>query len=133
GQLHQCPVFETYNAKFMSRDLASYLTPAALDISFAGKFPQEFLLPQRRDRLTAWHLVGGLDPLDPSELTSQSPDDGYPLLLKDWIQTDGLKCLKVKLRGIDLAWDYERLVKVGRIGLAHGVEWFSADFNCTVQ
>src|SRR5208282_956883 len=64
---------------------------------------------------------------------SPSPEDGYPLLLKDWIQTDGLKCLKVKLRGTDSTWDYERLVKVGRIGLAQGVEWFSADFNCTVE
>jgi L-alanine-DL-glutamate epimerase-like enolase superfamily enzyme len=133
GQMHQCPVFETYNAKFMSRDLASYLTPAGPDVSFAGQYPQDFLLPQRRDRLTAWHLVGGLDPLEPAELTSQSHEDGYPLLLKDWIQADGLKCLKVKLRGTDSTWDYKRLVKVGRIGLAHGVEWLSADFNCTVQ
>jgi L-alanine-DL-glutamate epimerase-like enolase superfamily enzyme len=133
GQLHQCPVFETYNAKFMNRDLASYLTPADPDISFAGQYPQDFLLPQRRDRLTAWHLVGGLDPLEPLELTSRSPDDGYPLLLKDWIRTDGLKCLKVKLRGTDSAWDFERLVKVGQIGLDHGVEWLTADFNCTVQ
>jgi L-alanine-DL-glutamate epimerase-like enolase superfamily enzyme len=133
GQIHRCPVFETFNAQFMSRDLASYLTPDSPDVSFAGKYPQDYLLPQRRDRLTAWHLVGGLDPLEPSELTSPSPDDGYPLLLKDWIQTDGLKCLKVKLRGTDSTWDYERLLKLGQIGLIHGVEWFSADFNCTVQ
>jgi L-alanine-DL-glutamate epimerase-like enolase superfamily enzyme len=117
----------------MSRDLASYLTASAQDVSFAGKYPQDFLLPRRRDRLTAWHLVGGLDPLEPSELTSAGPDDGEPLLLKDWIQSDGLKCLKVKLRGTDAAWDYARLVEVGRIGLGQGVEWYSADFNCTVQ
>jgi len=133
GQIHRCPVFETYHAQFMNRDLASYLAPAASDVSFAGKYPRDFLLPQRRDRLTAWHLVGGLDPLEASELSSQSHDDGYPLLLKDWIQADGLKCLKIKLRGTDSSWDYERLVKVGRIGLAHGVEWLTADFNCTVQ
>lgn len=133
GQVHQCPVFETFNGKFMNCDLASYLTPAEGGVSFAGKFPEDFLLPGRRDRLTAWHLVGGLDPLERSELTSQGPDDGYPLLLKDWIQADGLKCLKVKLRGTDSTWDYERLVNVGRIGLAQGVEWFSADFNCTVR
>jgi L-alanine-DL-glutamate epimerase-like enolase superfamily enzyme len=149
GQLHQRPVFETFNANFMNHDLASYLTPVILsydrvvsaapnisnvsNVSFAGKYPQDFLLPRRRDRLPAWHLVGGLDPLEPSELTGQGPDDGYPLLLKDWIQIDGLKCLKVKLRGTDSSWDYERLVNVGRIGLSHGVEWFSADFNCTVQ
>ncbi len=133
GQVHQCPVFETYNGKFMSRDLAAYLTPADPGVSFAGKYPQDFLLPQRRACLTAWHLVGGLDPLEPSDLASPGPDDGYPVLLKDWIQADGLKCLKVKLRGTDLAWDYERLVNVGRIGLTRGIECFSADFNCTVK
>ncbi len=133
GQMHQCPVFETYHAQFMNRDLAGYLAPASPDVSFAGKYPQDFLLPKRRDRLRAWHLVGGLDALESSDLTSRGPDDGYPLLLKDWIQVDGLKCLKIKLRGAESTWDYERLVKVGRIGLDHGVEWFSADFNCTVQ
>jgi L-alanine-DL-glutamate epimerase-like enolase superfamily enzyme len=54
------------------------------------------------------------------------------VLLADWIQRDGLKCLKVKLRGNNAAWDYQRLVAVGQIGLAHGAEWLSADFNCTV-
>ena len=40
-----------------------------------------------------------------------------PRLLADWIARDRLKCLKVKLRGTDAAWDYARLVTVGQIGL----------------
>jgi L-alanine-DL-glutamate epimerase-like enolase superfamily enzyme len=76
--------------------------------------------------------VGGLDPVEPGELAGAQPDDGYPVLLADWIQRDGLKCLKVKLRGNDANWDFARLVKVGEVGCANGVEWFSADFNCTV-
>jgi L-alanine-DL-glutamate epimerase-like enolase superfamily enzyme len=76
--------------------------------------------------------VGGLDLLEPGELTGSEPRDGYPVLLRDWIQRDGLKCLKVKLRGNDAAWDYARLVAVGKIADAGGVEWLSADFNCTV-
>jgi len=40
--------------------------------------------------------------------------------------------LKIKLRGNDAAWDYERLVKVAAVALRHGVEWLTADFNCTV-
>lgn len=83
--------------------------------------------------MPAWHLVGGLDPLDASELQGNEPQDGYPVLLTDWIKTDGLKCLKVKLRGNDAAWDYERLVRVGEVGFANGVRWLTADFNCTVQ
>ena len=43
------------------------------------------------------------------------PVDGYPVLLEDWIRRDGLKCLKIKLRGNDDAWDFERLVRVGRL------------------
>ncbi len=133
GQAHEISVFDTYNADFMNRDLAGYLTPADPAVSFNGKYPKDFLLPKRRERLPAWHLVGGLDPLEADELGAESPADGYPLLLRDWIKTDGLKCLKIKFRGTDADWDYERLVDVGRIGLSNGVEWYSADFNCTVQ
>jgi L-alanine-DL-glutamate epimerase-like enolase superfamily enzyme len=53
-------------------------------------------------------------------------------LLREWIERDGLKCLKIKLRGIDAAWDYDRIVAVGHIAVETGVEWLTADFNCTV-
>ncbi len=133
GQLIGRPIYETYNAEFMARDLSDFLEPAAgAAVSFEGKYPADFLSAPRVDTLRAWHLVGGLDLLDPGELTGAEPKDGYPVLLPDWIERDGLTCLKVKLRGNDAAWDYERLVKVGKIGVARGVEWLSADFNCTV-
>ena len=64
--------------------------------------------------------------------TGQEPDDGYPVVLDEWITADGLKCLKIKLRGNDSAWDYQRLVDVGRIALERGVHWLSPDFNCLV-
>jgi L-alanine-DL-glutamate epimerase-like enolase superfamily enzyme len=54
------------------------------------------------------------------------------VVLEDWIAEDGLTCLKVKLRGDDASWDYDRLVAVGRIALPRGVLWLTADFNCTV-
>ncbi|MGC8833648.1 MAG: enolase C-terminal domain-like protein, partial [Armatimonadota bacterium] len=133
GVLHSRPVYETYNAGFMGADLSHYLEPAeGSKVSFAGRYPQEFLTP-RRNRLVAWHLVGGVDPIEPSELTGAEPNDGYPVLLRDWIRRDGLKCLKVKLRGNDFWWDYERLVRVGRIALEEDVHWLSADFNCSVN
>ena len=133
GQLHGRPVYETYHAGFMNRDLGYYLQPMPQSgLSFAGKYPADFLLGQRAQTLVAWHLVGGLDLLDESGRTGQEPNDGYPVLLEDWIRRDGLKCLKVKLRGNDAEWDYDRLLKVGQIGIRNGVEWLSADFNCTV-
>jgi L-alanine-DL-glutamate epimerase-like enolase superfamily enzyme len=134
GNLHGVPIYETYRAPWMTRNLADFLTPAAgADVSFAGKFPADFLAAKRPDRLRAWHLVGGVDPLDASELKGTEPNDGYPVLLRDWIGRDGLKCLKIKLRGNDAAWDYARTVKVGEIAVAGGVEWLTADFNCTVH
>ena len=133
GNLLGRPVYETYGPEFINRDLASFLNPAAdANVSFAGKYPRDFLLPKRADNLPAWHLVGGLDPLDQSELTGNEPADGYPVLLADWIRRDGLKCLKIKLRGNDAQWDFQRVVKVGMIGMENGSEHLSADFNCTV-
>jgi L-alanine-DL-glutamate epimerase-like enolase superfamily enzyme len=133
GHLVERPVYETYTPEFMSRDLASYLSPAeGTAVGFAGKYPCDFLVRESPRRLRAWHLVGGLDPLTPSDLTGNEPNDGYPILLGEWIDRDGLTCLKVKLRGTDAPWDYRRLVDVGRMAVEKGVDWLTADFNCTV-
>ena len=133
GKLHHIPVYATYGPDFMSRDLADFLEAApGTHIQFQKKHPQDFLTRNRPDRLRAWHLVGGLDPLSAAEIRGDEPQDGYPVLLSDWIKRDGLKCLKVKLRGSEAAWDYQRLTKVGSLAMSHGVEWLSADFNCTV-
>ena len=131
GQLLQRPVYSTYNSEFMNRDLGEFLERSP-EHSFAGEFPQNYLTASPPTQLPAWHLVGGLDLLDRSELKGDEPDDGYPLLLPEWIRRDGLQCLKVKLRGTDARWDFERMVKVGDIALAHEVKALSADFNCTV-
>ncbi len=133
GVLHQRPIYQTYGPPFMNRDLAAFLAPAAGSaVAFAGKYPRDFLAFPPPRQLAAWHLVGGLDPLESADLDGSEPKDGYPVLLRDWIARDGLTCLKVKLRGNDADWDYKRLVKVGRIAVEEGVLWLTADFNCTV-
>jgi L-alanine-DL-glutamate epimerase-like enolase superfamily enzyme len=133
GVLHGVPSYDTYNAEWMSRDLSWYLEPAeSADVDFRGLYPQDFLVRPRPARLAAWHLVGGLDPLDVSESNGEHLDDGLPVVLGDWIERDGLICLKIKLRGNDPQWDYDRIVRVGAIALEHGVRYLSADFNCTV-
>jgi L-alanine-DL-glutamate epimerase-like enolase superfamily enzyme len=134
GKCNGLPVYETYHAGFLSRDLANFIAPAeGSQLSFRGRYPAEFLIDKRPDSLRAWHLVGGLDALDATQLTGDEPQDGHPVLLRDWIQRDGLKCLKIKLRGNDAAWDWQRILQVGQISLEGGVEWLSTDFNCTVQ
>ncbi len=133
GQLHDIPIYQTYNAQWMNRDLAAFLTPASgTGVCFDGLYPGDFLQAPA-DSLRAWHLVGGLDALEECDLRGDEPRDDYPVLLRDWIARDGLKCLKIKLRGNDAAWDYHRLESVGRIAQESGVEWLSADFNCTVR
>jgi L-alanine-DL-glutamate epimerase-like enolase superfamily enzyme len=131
GRAHGCDTYSTYNADFMNRDLSAFINTES--VSFAGKYPQDFFVAQAAKTLPVWHLVGGVDALETSDLNGSEPDDGYPVLLADWIARDGLKCLKVKLRGTDAAWDYERMVRIGRIGFAQRVHWLSADFNCTVK
>jgi L-alanine-DL-glutamate epimerase-like enolase superfamily enzyme len=133
GVVNDVSIYDTYDREYLSADLAEFLEPAAgSDVSFAGRFPAEFLVRPRLESIPAWHLIGGKDPVDTSELTGAEPDDDYPVLLRDWIRRDGLKCLKVKLRGDDADWDYERLVKVGELAVSEGVDWLTADFNCTV-
>ena len=128
------PIYQLYGREYMNRDLAAYLEPAAgSEIDFFGLYPDDLLVSQPPEALPAWHLVGGLDPLGASELSGDEPDDGYPILLADWIERDSLTCLKVKLRGTDQDWDYDRLVGVGEIAIAHDVPWLTADFNCTVH
>ena len=133
GKILERDVYSTYNAEFMNKDLSAFIEPAAgSKISFKGKYPQDFFVSHVPQSLPAWHLVGGKDLLDESELTGNEPDDGYPVLLGDWIERDGLTCLKVKLRGNDSAWDYERLLRVGEIAINNDVLWLTSDFNCTV-
>jgi len=133
GQLLGRDVYSTYNGEFMNTDLSDFLEAAeGSDVSFAGKYPADFFCSPPPETMPAWHLVGGKDLLDASELTGKEPDDGYPVLLPDWIKRDGLTCLKVKLRGNDPSWDYERLIKVGEIAIDNNVPWLTSDFNCTV-
>jgi L-alanine-DL-glutamate epimerase-like enolase superfamily enzyme len=134
GQLADRPVYETYGPSHLNRDLAGYLQPAqAGPLSFAARYPADYLCHPAPSQLLAWHLVGGLDLLEPAESPEAQINDGHPILLGDWIRRDGLKCLKIKLRGNDAEWDYRRLVKVSELSLPLGVEWLTADFNCTVK
>jgi L-alanine-DL-glutamate epimerase-like enolase superfamily enzyme len=134
GVANEVPTYLTYERPWMNHDLSAYLTPAedAPAVSFAGKYPADFFRRPAPTDLLAWHLVGGLDFLTVAEAGSARLADGHPTSLDEWIERDGLKALKVKLRGNDAAWDFNRLRAVAAVGLPRGVELFTADFNCTV-
>ena len=134
GVLNNTPIYATYNARYMNEDLAAYLQPAEKSAAaFRGKYPCDFMTREVPSTLAAWHLVGGLDVVNVAPSTPLVADDGYPGVLAEWIRRDGLKCLKIKLKGNDLAWDKQRIVDVGRVALENGVDWLSTDFNCTVE
>lgn len=134
GKLNGRDIYECYGKEFFNRDLSHFLEPEdPAAVSFKGKFVQDFLVHSAPKQLPVWHLVGGLDALTESDLTGAEPKDGHPVLLSDWIERDGLTCLKVKLKGTDADWDYERLIRIAELGLPRGVRWLSADFNCTVK
>jgi L-alanine-DL-glutamate epimerase-like enolase superfamily enzyme len=138
GVAHDVSVYETYAPPYMNWDLADFFDlDGNVEVDFSGKYPDEFLqFPATADtspkRLMAWHLVGGLDAISRDDLCGAEPEDEHPVELAGWIERDQLKCLKVKLRGNDAAWDYERLVRVGKLAQEHGVEHLTADYNCMV-
>lgn len=129
GRLMERPVFETLGEDLLSSDLGVLLDG---DEKNRGLRPPHYLRPPIT-KVPVWHLVGGLDPLETSDLKGDEPQDGYPLVLREWIRSDGLKCLKIKLRGNDQAWDFDRIVHVGQIAIEEGCDWLTTDFNCTVM
>jgi len=134
GVLHGVDTYCTYTQEYMNYNLASYLQ-ADVDAagSFDGKYPADFLSKSVPTTLPVWHMVGGLDPITCDDVSFEpKPADDYPSVLIDWIRTDGLTCLKIKLVGNDSQWDLRRLVRVGNVARAAGVKYLSADFNCTV-
>lgn len=132
GSLLNRPVYTTYGREFMNEDLGKYLDPASgAPVSFKGLYPSDYL-EKASLQMPVWHLVAGLDPIMPEDLSGDEPADGVPVLLADWIERDGLKCLKIKLRGNDIEWDYQRIIRVGGVAMERGVLWLSVDFNCMV-
>lgn len=134
GNIHKQPTYATYTQEWMNEDLSTYFDQAdGSDVSFVNQYPDAYLSSDRLDRVPAWHSVGGNDLLSDSERTGEEPDDGYPVVLSDWIHTDGLNCLKIKLTGESEGWDYDRIVDIGSIAMERGASWLCTDFNCTVE
>jgi L-alanine-DL-glutamate epimerase-like enolase superfamily enzyme len=133
GKLAGRPIYETYTREFMTMDLSRYMVPAKdSTVNFAGKYPEDYLVNTAPGELPVWHLVGGLDRLSPDDASAMDVNDGHPIFLRDWIVQDGLRCLKIKLRGDDHGWDLRRILDVGTVAKECDVPWLTVDFNCTV-
>ncbi len=110
GRANAIDAYCGYGPAWMGFDLSRYLGSG-----FRGVYPSQFLRQDYAPSVPVFHLVGGLDLLTRLEVGDDLPKDGIPNSLDDWIVRDGVFCLKIKLRGRDLAWDLERTQAVSRI------------------
>jgi L-alanine-DL-glutamate epimerase-like enolase superfamily enzyme len=129
GKLHQLNCYATYSQDFLDNDLGRYLGP-----EFAGVRLDDAITTSPAATMPLYHLVGALDPIFPEDVTN-AVGDGLPESLVDWIRTDGLTHLKIKLNGDLIDWDVQRVLAVNRAAdqvaqeRGHAGWQFSLDFN----
>ena len=99
------PASTMYDAAHLTDDLG-WLDPA-----LTGHYPGDFLTTPRR-RLPVQHVVGVSDPLTVAEA-----DDGGRALT-EWLRTEGVRSLKVKLSGQRPEQDARRVVDITRLAQA---------------
>ena len=121
--------YRTYGSGSMPYDLSHYL-----GADFKGEYLSRYVLAKPAPRMALYHSVGASDPIVESDIRKRI-GDGLPETLPEWIRYNGLRRIKIKLAGNDLAWDLERVTGIDRATVetqrALGVhEWFySLDFN----
>ncbi len=126
GRAHNQNSFDMMTGEFLNADLSAYLGE-----EFAGKYPSDYLSSKSKPTMPLYHLVGALDPLSQQDIKTRL-NDGYPETLEEWLRTDGITHLKIKLAGNDIDWDVGRIVEVTRIceDVAPERHWkLSFDFN----
>jgi enolase-like protein len=77
------------------------------------------LPPAPLRRVALRHTVGLVDAITAADLSGDEPDDGYPVTLEDYLATDGLRYLKLKVSG-DLEADIERLTAIAGVVKSYG-------------
>jgi L-alanine-DL-glutamate epimerase-like enolase superfamily enzyme len=103
GRVNNICSYDGYGKEHMGHDLSFYLGD-----EFRGRYISDYLRPRYAERLPIFHLAGALDKLTRDEVDASDPRDGLPVSLEEWIERDGVYCLKVKLSGIDVDWDVKR-------------------------
>jgi L-alanine-DL-glutamate epimerase-like enolase superfamily enzyme len=129
GKLYAVNAFNGSGKEFVKYDLSHYLNK-----DFRGEYLDPYVLPKPLEKITIYHSVGGLDPLTAADV-KKPIGDGLPEILADWIRYNGIRALKIKLAGNNLAWDVDRVVSIDRIAeetqTARGLkDWmYCVDFN----
>lgn len=129
GRVHGINSYNALSKEYCNYDLSEYL-----DKQFAGEYLDKYTLRTPKPKLPLYHLVGAVDPLT-NEDVQKPVGDKLPETLGQWITTDGLTHLKIKLAGDNLQWDIDRVLAVDRVATEAQAkrgckEWFySLDFN----
>jgi L-alanine-DL-glutamate epimerase-like enolase superfamily enzyme len=109
GRLHGKNSFDCFGPEFVGTDLSHWLGE-----EFIGKPFSDILSDKPSPTLHLYHLVGSLDPLSNDDL-NRKIGDGLPETLEEWIRSQQLSHLKVKLTGKDLDADVGRVYEIDRI------------------
>jgi L-alanine-DL-glutamate epimerase-like enolase superfamily enzyme len=129
GRLHSRNSFTVCGKDFVRYDLSHYL-----NAEFRGEYLDPYVLPKVVPRVRMYHSVGASDALTPAEIRQRVGDE-LPETLEDWIPYSGIRAIKIKLNGNDLAWDVDRVAAIDRVTIAAQrkrgvVDWlYSLDFN----
>lgn len=129
GRANNANSYNLLSSSSMSNDLSDYL-----DDSFKGEYLDKYTLREPKARMPLYHLVGALDPLTAADVQKKI-GDGLPETLGDWISTEGLTHLKIKLAGDDMEWDVARVLAIDAVASEvqakkKVTQWFySCDFN----
>lgn len=126
GRVAGTSSFNCMTADYLNEDLGAYLGE-----EFAGKYPGDYFATTPKATMPLYHLVGALDPLSEADMNERL-GDGYPETLEEWLHSDGITHLKIKLAGNNIDWDVGRIVEVTRICeiVAPERNWnLSFDFN----
>jgi L-alanine-DL-glutamate epimerase-like enolase superfamily enzyme len=98
------PAYAMYTKEHLADHLGQYVDPA-----LAGRYPGQFLVAAR-PRLPVQHVVGVTDPLHDST--------GGEVSLVEWLARDGVRHLKIKVRGSDPEADARRIADVHQVASA---------------
>ena len=101
--------YDTYSAKFMTRDLSH-----DLGSQFKGEYLDRYVPSAPRPTTPVFHSVGASDPLEAADVKARV-DDGLPNTLEEWIPHDGLIRFKIKLNGGNLDADVDRILRIDRL------------------
>ena len=129
GKANGINCYQGYGPQYMSHDLSFYLGP-----KFKGEYLDQYLLKKPTESIYLYHSIGASDPIFASDIKHRI-GDGLPETLDEWIQSDGVTHLKIKLNGADLKVDVDRMIQIDKAATEaqrrRGVtQWkYCCDFN----